>query len=272
MEVEKLPKIETKEGWFKKELQERLKQESPEFNQFLAEQVFLPPEKRDEKFNNYAAEEHIFWGFTMKDIAFSPGEQKEIGYKFKKYLKYLDLTENDLKGKRILDLGCGKEGNFVKTCIENGITADIFGLDSEIEPDKLDEKYKKHFLKADFEKEIPAGNYDYITAVAAVGLSPEIKKVISHSLKALKEAGEIRISPVYNVPGPEWEKIKFNEDSSMFSFSSKEGWQNILESLLKEEKIKYEFKPFGIRTFGIFRNYDGVVLKEVLIIKKKPKD
>lgn len=58
MEVEKLPKIETKKEWLKEELKEDLERKSPEFQQFLAEQVFLPPEKWDKRFKDYVEKKY----------------------------------------------------------------------------------------------------------------------------------------------------------------------------------------------------------------------
>lgn len=162
--------------------------------------------------------------------------------------------------KKTLDLGCGKEGNFVKFCIENRITDDIVGLDLNINPEELGEKYKNNFLMGDFDKEIPGENHDLIISVGAMSMNPNpSEKQILSVLKSLKEDGEIRLSPVLNAPKDRG--LKGVEDS-------RKRWQDVMKSLDKKGEIEYQFQPIDIAVSGINKD---VILHEVLIIKKKQK-
>lgn len=272
MEVEKLSKIETKREWLKRELEEDLEKKTPEFQQFLAEQVFLPKEKQDEKFKNYVEKKYKFWQENIRYAKeCSATEIKERSFKI--YLKYLDISENELKDKKILDLGCGKEGNFVKDCLEKGITPNIYGLDRKIEPDKFNKDIKQHFFRGDYSKKIPDGDYDYIISVDTP-LGPSLsdrfeekdvdcKKTISLALKSLKEDGEFRISHMGET----------GMEGGRTSILMKK-WQNILKSLAKEKKIEYQFQPVDIAVSGTHTAsgiHKSVLLEEVLIIKKKQK-
>lgn len=263
--IEKLLVIENKKERLKKELKEEWERKSPEFQQFLAEQVFLPPEKWDEKFNNYVRKKHKLEQEMIRYIPqWSIEEEKER--QFKRYLKSLDVAEKDLKNKKILDLGCGVEGNFIKICLEKGITADIYGLNGVINPIKVAEKYKKNLFGGNFTKEIPGENYDYIFAVGSAGSHDfgeerveAIKKTISLAIKSLKGNGELRIAPIFD-------SLQVKEKNIPFA---KDDWEDCINSLAEDEKMEYQFRPIDIRfTAGKFEN---VVLDEVLIIKKKPK-
>src|SRR5680860_178195 len=214
-----------------------------QFRKFIADQISLPFEEWDEKFKVYAQEKLLESQRETPDCS-SEEEEKRI---FARYLVSIDLREDDLKGKRILDLGCGEDGEFVKSCIDKGISEDCYGLDLEIDPQKYAEKYKGHLFNSNFEEEFPVNNFDYIFSCGAVmGPSEETdqrdpKKTILVALSSLKDDGEIRIYPIKkSYPGSEltgidYEKVKWNE---------------ILQEFVNAQKIKYELIPIDIKSAG----------------------
>ena len=240
---EKLGKSEKEEGGkrFKK------------FKDFLENKIIL--KKRGE-------------GKQLEDIDYRPplSLEEERKYDFEKYLKGLNLNLEDLRGKRILDLGCGP-GGFVKECTDRGL-AEVYGLDLNIDPEKLEEKYKNHFLKGDFKEELPLKDLDLIVSHGAVGpgrdREQDLIKIITRALESIKEDGEIRISPIhkvlYRAPGTDCHK------SAEFE---RKKWQEALDHLSSKGLINYELRPIRIgNVFNEIGDEPDIWLTEVLVLKK----
>lgn len=234
---------------------------SLEFRRFLAEQVSLSPDKWDEKFKDYMEEKYKE---AQKEIPERTSEE-ERELTFRRYLKGLDLTEEELKNKKILDLGCGEEGIFVKECLKRQISQEAYGIDLLINSDTLEEKDKNHFFKDDFEKEFPIKNLDYVLSAGAVEApfdelnQSEPEKTLLEGIDSIKDTGEIRIFPIRNTyPESEHKGIRF----------ARQKWDEILNELADKKKIEYEIKPIDIRV-GINKD---VWLEEVLILKKELND
>jgi SAM-dependent methyltransferase len=238
--------------------EENTKTDSPEFRQFLAEQIALPEEKWDERFKQYIEEKRK--DLLQEIPEHSPEEEQE--WNFQRYLKSLDLKKEDLINKRILDLGCG-EGQFIKFCLGQGISQDVYGLDIQLEPEEINPGFRKYFLKGDFEEELPIKELDYIISVAAVDapcsqeIERDLRKILILALMAIKHDGEIRIFPIL--------KAGIISGLRAFEFSYKK-WMETLEQLSAKGLIDYELKPIDIRAAG---NKPDVWLEQVLIIKKR---
>ena len=224
----------------------------------MAEQVSLPREQWDERFVQYISEKHRE---SLQDVfERSPEEEQEIN--FQRYLKSLDFKKEDLLNKRILDLGCG-EGDFVKFCLGQGISREVYGLDLQIEPEQINPAYRKYFLKGDFEQELPVKELDYIISVAAVEaphseeIEKDLRRILVLALTAIKHNGEIRIFPI--------RKAGVRSELKAIEFSWKK-WLEVLEDLSVKGLIDYEIRPIDIRTGG---NKPDVWLEQVLIIKRK---
>lgn len=54
-----------------------LEKRSPEFRQFLAEQLFLPPKKWDTIFKNYVEEKYKFFREGARGLREAPAERKK---------------------------------------------------------------------------------------------------------------------------------------------------------------------------------------------------
>jgi len=198
--------------------------------------------------------------FEMKSEAEKSREET-----FQRYLAGLDLDVEQLRDKKILDLGCGEEGEFVEKLLDDGITKEIYGLDSAMNFDNVDEKYKEHLLQGDFQKEFPLKDLDYVISVGAVEPALEEqetrdpKQTILAALEALKDAGEIRIFPVRNAA----------PDSGLEGIiESRKKWLETLDNLSSQGLIDYELKP--IQTKESVNKTDKWI-EEVLIIRKKEK-
>jgi len=148
--------------------------EKEEFRKFLDEQISLPRNEWDERFRN-CIEEQWRKETELEDETPKPFPHEIQKKDLKRYLEKLNLTKEELEGKRILDLGCS-EGNFVKECIDNKITDDVFGLDILIKPEAVPSEYRGHLLKANFEEEFPMKDFDYIVSYAGVEALPIYQK------------------------------------------------------------------------------------------------
>lgn len=243
---------------------EKPKQEkqSEKFREFLAEQISLPEREWSEEFKNYVKKKY------KEQTAEYPerSSEEERRLIFERYLKGLGLNPEDLKGKRILDLGCGEEGEFVKDCLDREL-AEVYGLDLNIKPETIEEKYRNHFFEGSFEEEFPLKNLDLVVSVGAVEAPSnedeldkiDPRKTLNSALKSIKENGEIRIYAIRKAP-PESE-LKGVE------FSRKK-WLEILDDLSSQGLVGYELRPIDIKAGG---KKPDVWLEEVLILKKKVK-
>ena len=234
--------------------------EKSEFGKFLGKKISLPREKWSKQFLEYIKQKQRE-KVEREGISspLFPYEQKKKD--LKRYLEKLKLTEDDLRGKRILDLGCG-EGNFVKECIDKKITNDIFGIDILIEPEAVQSEYRGHLIKADFEEEFPIKGFDPIVSYAGVeapsfkGEQKHPKRTLYFALKALKNNGEIRIFPIRRAP----------YQSGLLGIEyARNKWEEILKELERKIGIKWRIEPVDIEVSGKDKD---VWLEELLIIRK----
>ena len=231
----------------KQEGKEKKEKEEEKFREFLAQQISRPEGEWSEEFRNYIKKkdrEKTDCEKTAEILERSIEEEQQLT--FERYLKGLDLREEDLRRKRILDLGCGK-GEFVKECLERKLTSKAYGLDLKVEP-------SDHFIQGNFEdkasfSKIPQEEFDYIVSFGAIEApaSEEEEGVfnpratLKNALGVLKENGEIRIYPIRRAPPESGLKgIEF----------ARKKWMETLETLFKEENIKYELKPIDIGVDG----------------------
>jgi len=233
-----------------------------EYRAFLVEQINLPKDKRSERFNELVERIHREKKAIEMETETTPEESRRRT--FQRYLKGLDLTEEMLRGKRILDLGCGDEGEFIQECLNKNLTEEIYGLDVEIDPEEDEEGLGQHLIRGDFEQELPIGENDLIISVGAVeapwsedSTQTNPEKTIREALKAIKDDGEIRIWSVRKMP----EELS----DSALAYGEKR-WCEILKKLSEEGLIDYELRPVDISVAG--RDKD-VWLDRVLIIRKR---
>ena len=233
---------------------------------FLQQQIRLPKEQWDERFRQLIDKETIE---NQKAIRGEPEVHSEspetyLRSTFERYIKGLDVTEDDVKDKRILDLGSG-DGEFVESLIKKGITKEAYGLDANLDNIAIKPELKEHFFKGTFEDTLPLQNLDYIVSVGAVSNAvwnseklQDIEGIIKNAIASLKKDGQMRIYPMRELP----------EDSTLEEFKeSNEIWNGLLEKLQQEHVIEYHIEPRDIRVTG---NNNDIFLQCVLIIKKHP--
>ncbi|MBU4082703.1 class I SAM-dependent methyltransferase [Patescibacteria group bacterium] len=227
---------------------------SAEFRAWITEQALAPSDKWDSDFRDYVNEKY------RDNDKEDRREAREVAAE--RYLKGLDLNIEDLKGKSVLDLGC-ETGDFVRYCLDNNITKEAYGLDSQLKGEALNENYKDNFFESDFKRDLPVKNLDYILSVGAVSLYADeenltvLETTINKSLDALSKGGQIRIYPI----------PKVGESSSLEGVKETEkAILSVLRELEQSKGIQYEMRPIDIHVSGAKKD---VWLEQVLIIKQE---
>jgi len=262
-----------------KERVEGSKREKGFESDYLSQQFNLPEEQWDKDFRMAVEEKAKNNQTAIRETeAVINGEQNGLGQEvteetpeedrentFNRYMNGLGLSPQQLRGARVLDLGCA-QGEFVEYLIRNGITHEVYGIDINLEEFPIAGDIKDHFFAGDFQQDLPVKNFDYIVSVGAVSnavwAGEEIQKtreIIRQSLMVIKENGEIRISPIQQVTA------ESQLDGIRESYNK---WIEILEQMVETDAMEYRIEPRDIKVIG---KDDGIVLESVLIIKRKPK-
>jgi len=188
-----------------------------------------------------------------------------------RYAKDFDLQEEDIKDKRILDIGCG-EGKFLLYCLEKGLTDDIYGIERNQEGiDKSDdwvnrdfkalrEEYRDHFLNGDFVKDdISIDKLDHALARASLSLfssekeGEDIYKLVNKVEKCLKAGGDLRICPVFK-----------DDRTDLY-----EKWQELARKVSMDTGMTYYFDNIEVRFPENYPDNERVSLRQSLTFKKE---
>jgi len=233
---------------------------------FLQEQVRLPKDKWNEKFRQLIKEktrenQQEQEGVRGEEVEESPEVLRERT--FRRYLEGLGLSEESLQEKRVLDLGSG-EGEFVKSLTEKGVTPEAYGIDATIDETTIEDSFKKHLIRGNFEEDLPVQNVDYVVSVCAVSNGiwggeevMNIRRIVEKSLASLKEDGEIRIYPIQEAAqATPLEGLQ----------ASQEKWKDLLTEISEKQKVECKIEPRNIKVCG--KNND-VILESVLIIRRE---
>jgi SAM-dependent methyltransferase len=226
------------------------------FEDFLLEQILLPEEERSIDFNNY-----LNLKIRKKDILSNEtlSKEGEIESTFQRYLKGLKLTEGQLKDKKILDVGCGTEADFIQAIVKKRITDDVFGVDLSIDGN-LTKNEPKRYFKTDFSEPPELRDVDYIISLGALSLdddATDLNKNLSSLIPLLSKVGEIRIYPLRIAP----------EGSDLTGIiESRKKWIEKLNELKDKFNIEYKFNSIDIRVSG---DDNDLWLDEVLIIRNR---
>ncbi len=141
-------------------------EQEPMTPDFLQEQIRLPKDQWSGKFRQLIERK-------IKENQQGQKEETEESPEtlrertFKRYVNGLGLSEENMRNKRILDLGSG-EGEFVKSLIDKGVTPEAYGLDAETDESAVEDKIKDHLLSGKFEEDLPIQNADYVVSVGTV--------------------------------------------------------------------------------------------------------
>ncbi len=257
-------------------LNEDRKEITPEF---LAYQVHLPRDQWSLEFKNYIngiVQENIRvregeWTEAERDVSQEAKEQST----YTRYLNGLRLSEDELRDKIILDLGSG-DGEFVKYCIDKGITQNAYGVEARLasednsaeetpfEKITIDERYKNNFFAQSYGEELPVHNVDYVLSMASVtnmdwnGEEWEgVVKVLENSLAALNENGEIRLWPIQE-PAEATSVEMGSEVNDM--------WRERINEFAGDHDLQWELRPTNVIVTG--SDNDHIYLNSVLIFLK----
>ena len=226
---------------------------------FLEEQVQLPKEKWDHLFTKYIEklskenQENI----SQSETNILPPENSEDSKNrtFSEYLDRLKINEELLKDKKIIDLGCGSEGEFVESILEKNISTEIYGIDSRIKDSSIG-KFNGHLIRGDYTNELCIKGADLILSMNSVtscieGIEKEkdqeyfLEKIIKNCIISIKEGGEIKMYPLRNSA----------EATPIIRLKEKyENWKTVLNKMSLNNEIKYNIEPIYINVTAIAHN------------------
>lgn len=223
----------------------------------FAEQVALPASQWTPEFRKFIERR------TREGDRVSPNaSENEQAATFSRYLRGLQLQEEDLCGKSVLDLGAG-DGEFVRECLDRNISSAIYGLDVTLDDSALEEEYKTHLFKGNFQEKLPKHGMDYVVSVGAVSNGVwggedvlDVEKTLRNALDAVKDGGEVRIFPIQEAA---------RETPLAGLERSETRWREILEKLSLETGATISLGPVDIKVTG---DNNDIILEKVLIIKK----
>ncbi len=231
----------------------------------LQEQVRLPKNQWSEKFRQLVEEKTQENQQTQENVEEEVEESPEVlrEHAFRRYTEGLGLNIESLRGKKVLDLGSG-EGEFVKSLIEKGITPEAYGVDAELDENAIEDKFKKHLVRGNFEEDLPVQNVDYVISVGAISNgvwggeeAMDIRRIVEKSLDSLKEDGEIRIYPIQE---------SAQATPLVGLQASQEKWKELLAEISETQKVECKIKPRNIKVSG---KENDIILESVLVIRRK---
>ncbi|GIW65581.1 MAG: hypothetical protein KatS3mg094_100 [Candidatus Parcubacteria bacterium] len=264
----------------------------------IGERGIVPKKSEIEKFD-FKGEDSIIYQLQLFIKNWQKENEEIIKLRkeknFKSYLELLKLTENNLKNKKILDIGTG-ENYFIDYLYDKELTSGSYGLD--IKPPILNEG---HFFIGKLEElSFQSESFDLVTCVSSYPgifvfelieseevneLNEEkirelIRQGLEEMLRVTKKGGEIRITPFAKEIIFDEEKIKKYKKIYERLIKQKKLNEIIIEEIenycketqaklemefLKKEKcpiyINKDNQPFKTKNYYIANNY-------VIIIKK----
>lgn len=172
------------------------------------------------------------------------------------YLSDLDLTPEEIAGKKILDIGAGIR-KFAKGAEDRGIKADIYSLDpmysvlqkksfAQCGNDNLVKRFKKNESFSIKEKTVAAleenlpfkdNFFDMVVSEYCMPLyafvEEQIERFLLEVIRVLKNKGQARLFPFYNI-----------NDERLFRFSD-----SLVKKLAQDKKIRIMKKENNLLVF-----------------------
>jgi len=143
---------------------------------------------------------------------FSHERATPVGEKYgqaERYINDFKLDIEALKDKKILDIGCGDEAQFIEFCLENNIN-DVIGID--LRPpvnQELADKIKGHYIIGQVDNlPFKPEQFDVVLMRSVINPDTEldVDKVFGDAVSSLKTGGKFEIYPVWREK-PMFEKI-----------------------------------------------------------------
>lgn len=238
-------------------------EQEPLSGDFLKQQIRLPEAEWDERFRKLVTRKiKEKKDRESKEPEESPEVLREESYR--RYLKVLNLDEELLRGKKILDFGSG-EGEFVKYLIDKEITQEAYGIDEDLDQNTVEEEFQNHFFQGDFRDDLPVKDADYIVSVGAMNAVwtdedvRDVKRMVDKTLASLKKNGEIRIAGIA-------EPAKANPIELEGLDTTLKRWRELLKDISESQGIECRLEPQDIELMG---EDNHIALQYVLVIKRK---
>ncbi|MFA6524131.1 MAG: class I SAM-dependent methyltransferase [Candidatus Paceibacterota bacterium] len=190
------------------------------------------------------------------------------GRDLKTYESQLLFDKNELKGKRVLDLGAGPEVKIAKELKESEITSDVVSLSPDFAVEKHLKKAKESFPEGKFEfglgqnMPFPDKSFDVVLAshIDEYLSREDFFKVIAEMARVLKDGGWAKIGPTVDIPG-DWNAYEsIRENQELFS-SLTELHVDVTKELVSEMGLMSVKDGYGNRFETPFFN---------IVLKKKP--
>ena len=161
------------------------------------------------------------------------------------YEELLNINRNDLVGKKILDIGSGR-GFFAAEAQEYGadvIPAEPYApLPIESIAD-ADAPVPENQVAA-WGEQLPfqENTFDLITSVfSAFYYSPHIDRVLTESIRVLKQGGELRIAPLFRTARPT-ETSGPTQNQEAIPLMDDPKFKNALEPLIQKGTVSLEYR------------------------------
>lgn len=158
-----------------------------------------------------------------------------------RYFDGLGISEEELRGKKVLDVGCHK-GDFIRHLLESGVTDEAYGLDLLYVP--KDDRHPGHFMTHDFRDPLPVRGCDMVVSVGAATLflnpkeKDRFKSILENALDAITETGEVRIFPVLRDVGNGYEGLLEGEQTLDEVLDELQNERGVVVSLSAKEIVK----------------------------------
>ncbi len=173
------------------------------------------------------------------------------------YLNDLEIEEDKIPLKKILDIGCGREAKFVKYIIEKLDSKNVYGVDVDLEKEML-QKYPHNLYKQNFYETLPINNLDLIIARATICNEDLTQKnFLENILNSLSEKGELRVYPIFKNHFESDHKEALKKESELIK---------ILNKLSEQFNFDYSLK---VKEISLYGKDKYPASKNLLIIKKQ---
>lgn len=184
---------------------------------------------------------------------------QSTGRSFEAYKYFLDLKEDDLKGKRILDLGSGKGEEFKEGVKINNIDAEVISLNPKLgletkEGGMARRVSTKEKVVAGISQELPFQDktFDLILSLDAVPLylsgqngDEEYMESFREIDRVLRDGGMMKIYPI--------KKYQFEKESSKdlpplerpLNYLEKKGYKIFRKEIKVDQELMEKYKTTG---------------------------
>ena len=208
--------------------------ESESLSKDIFVEIGIIEKKKQQLIENFLSKKNELEPHFTKDTINHPA-MAEGGRTIEDYEEMLMFNREEVRGKKVLDLGCGHKVRLAKSLNEEGITDQVISLSPDFIQEKYIESARKSFPEAKLVAWIgqnlpfPNQSFDNIFALHVFQYLSlkQLTDMIGEIARTLKPGGKWII-------GPAWNK----------HFMQDPGRENIVESIIKP--LKKNLKKMGV--------------------------